>query len=157
MTLPSGPLREPLSSIRKSQIVVINGKTNKIFEKKLKDISKDINIYYSEYLPTNLSKFANQNLLAFAGIGNSDSFFNLLEKSNLQIVKKISFPDHYNYSKKELSNLVKYSINNKVKIITTEKDYYRIKHYNIPEIKYLKIKLKIKDKNKFEKNIKKYL
>ena len=28
----------------------------------------------------------------------------------------------------------------KVKIITTEKDYYRIKHYNIPEIKYLKIK-----------------
>ncbi len=157
MTLPSGPLREPLSSIRKSQIVVINGKTNKIFEKKLKDISKDINIYYSEYLPTNLSKFANQNLLAFAGIGNPDSFFNLLEKSNLQIVKKISFPDHYNYSKKELSNLVKYSISNKVKIITTEKDYYRIKHYNIPEIKYLKIKLKIKDKNKFEKDIKKYL
>ena len=36
MTLPSGPLREPFSSVKRSQIVVINGKKNDQFEKKNK-------------------------------------------------------------------------------------------------------------------------
>ena len=34
-TLPSGPLREPFSSIKKSQIIVINGNRDEIFEKKI--------------------------------------------------------------------------------------------------------------------------
>ena len=157
MTLPSGPLREPMSSLKNSQIVIINGNANKIFEKKIGDVSKNINIYYTEYLPTNLEQFADQDLLAFAGIGNPNNFFKLLEKNNLRVVKKMTFPDHYNYSIKELDSLVKYSINNKLKIVTTEKDYFRIKNYNFSQIQYLSIKLEIKNKNKFEKEIKKCL
>jgi len=157
MTLPSGPLRESLSSLKNSQIVVINGNSNEVFEEKIKSISNDINIYYSKYLPANLSQFTNQNLLAFAGIGNPDNFFNLLEKNGLSIAKKLSYPDHYNYSIKELNNLIKYSIKNNLKIITTKKDYFRIEHYKIPEIQYLDVKLEIINKNKFEIEIKKYL
>ena len=61
------------------------------FEKKIKAVSKDISIYYSEYLPTNLDQFKDQNLLAFAGIGNPNNFFSLLEKNNLNIIKKNIF------------------------------------------------------------------
>ena len=157
MTFPSGPLREPFSSLKKCQIVVINGNSNEVFEEKIRSISNDINIYYSKYLPANLSQFTNQNLLAFAGIGNPDNFFNLLEKNGLSIAKKLSYPDHYNYSIKELNNLIKYSIKNNLKIITTKKDYFRIEHYKIPEIQYLDVKLEIINKNKFEIEIKKYL
>ena len=153
MTLPSGPLREPLSSLKNSQIIVINGNVNKIFEKKIKNISNNVSIYYSQYLPTNLNEFANHKLLAFAGIGNPNNFFKLLEDNNLQVVKKISFPDHYNYSKKELDDLINFSIKNNLKIITTEKDFYRIEHCKIPQIKYLSIKLKILNQDKFEKEI----
>ena len=153
MTLPSGPLREPLSSLENSQIAVINGEANDVFEKELKIAAKDISIYYSKYLPTNLDQFTDQNLLAFAGIGNPNGFFNLLKKSGLKISKEISFPDHYNYPLKELNNLVEYSIANNLKIITTEKDYFRIKHYNISQIQYLTIKLEIKNKNKFQKEL----
>ncbi len=153
MTLPSGPLREPLSSLKNSQIIVINGTNSEVFEKKIRAVSKDISIYYSEYLPTNLSEFKDQNLLAFAGIGNPNNFFNLMEKNNLQIFKKISYPDHYNYSIKELNDLVEYSINNNLKIVTTEKDYFRIEHYKIPQIQCMNIKLEIKNKDKFEKEI----
>ena len=153
MTLPSGPLREPLSSIENTQIIVINGNVNKIFENKIKAISKDISIYYSDYLPTNLEKFTDQKLLAFAGIGNPNNFFKLLEKNNLHIVKKVSFPDHYNYSTKELNDLIEYSTVNKLKIITTEKDYFRIKHLNIPEIECVTVKLNIKNQDKFENEI----
>ena len=54
---------------------------------------------------------------------------------------------------KELNDLVKYSINNKLKIITTEKDYFRIEHYKIPNIQYLSIKLEIKDEDKFIREV----
>ena len=153
MTLPSGPLREPLSSLKNNQIVVINGDVNKVFEKRIRSVSNDINIYYTQYLPTNLSQFKNQNLLAFAGIGNPNNFFNLLKKNNLQVSKKIAFPDHYNYSLEELNNLVKYSKSNNLNIITTEKDYFRIKHHKISQIQYLSIKLRIKNRAKFEKEL----
>ena len=153
MTLPSGPLREPLSSLKDSQIVVINGNANEVFEKKIKNISSDISVYYSEYLPTNLNKFAECNLLAFAGIGNPNNFFNHLEKYDLSVVKKVSFPDHYNYSLKELNELIDFSLKNNLKIITTEKDYFRIKHYKLSQIHCLNVKLEIKNKDKFEKEL----
>ena len=153
MTLPSGPLREPLSSLKDTQIIVINGSVNEVFEKKIKAISSDVSIYYSEYLPTNLRKFENQNLLAFAGIGNPNNFFNILEKNKLQVVKKISFPDHYDYSIKELNDLIDFAMKKNLKIITTEKDYFRIKHHKFLQIQCLQVKLEIKNKNKFEKEV----
>ena len=157
MTLPSGPLREPLSSLKSCQIIVINGNVNENFEKKIKGISKNINIYYSRYIPVNLSKFKGQNLLAFAGIGNPNNFFKLLEENNLQVEKKISFPDHYNYSINELNKLVDLSIKNNLKIITTEKDFLRIEHHKISQIQCLYVKLEIENQNKFEKDIVKCL
>jgi tetraacyldisaccharide 4'-kinase len=153
MTLPSGPLREPLSSLKKAQIIVINGNVNDIFEKKIKNISNDIAIHYAHYLPTNLNEFTNNNLVAFAGIGNPNNFFKLLEKNNLNVVKKLSFPDHYNYSIKELDNIVDFSIKNNLKIVTTEKDFFRIEHHKIPQIQSLNVKLEIKNKDKFEEEI----
>ena len=153
MTLPSGPLREPLSSLKNSQIVIINGNINEVFSKKIKTISSDISIYYSHYLPVNLNKFKNHKLLAFAGIGNPHNFFNLLEKNNLQIVKKVSFPDHYDYSIKELRDLVFFSEKHNLKIITTEKDFFRIDHHKIPQIQCLNVKLEIKNRKKFEKEV----
>ena len=153
MTLPSGPLREPLSSLKDTQIIVINGSVNEVFEKKIKAISSDVSIYYSEYLPTNLRKFENQNLLAFAGIGNPNNFFNILEKNKLQVVKKISFPDHYDYSIEELNDLIDFAMKKNLKIITTEKDYFRIKHHKFLQIQCLQVKLEIKNRKKFEKEV----
>jgi tetraacyldisaccharide 4'-kinase len=153
MTIPSGPLREPLSSLKDTQIIVINGSVNEVFEKKIKAISSDVSIYYSEYLPTNLRKFENQNLLAFAGIGKPNNFFNILEKNKLQVVKKISFPDHYDYSIEELNDLIDFAMKKNLKIITTEKDYFRIKHHKFLQIQCLQVKLEIKNRKKFEKEV----
>ena len=53
--------------------------------------------------------------------------------------------------------MIDLSKKNNYQIITTEKDYYRIKHYGFKNIKYLKIKLKIPKKDKLIKEIKKFL
>tara|TARA_Y100001970_G_scaffold286034_2_gene407214 strand:+ start:1308 stop:2234 length:927 start_codon:yes stop_codon:yes gene_type:complete len=154
MTLPSGPLREPLSSLKKCKIVLINGNKNENLESKINNISKDIVIYYSKYSLINNESLKNKNLLAFAGIGNPENFFDLLKKNKFNIVKHISFPDHYEYSLKELHNLLNYAKKNNLEIVTTEKDFFRIKHHKIDEIKFLPVKLEIFKRENFFKEIK---
>jgi Tetraacyldisaccharide-1-P 4''-kinase len=70
MTIPSGPLRESFKSIKNSDIIIINGKKNEIFEEKIKKISNKIEIFYSKYIPINIDEFKKKKNLAFAGIGN---------------------------------------------------------------------------------------
>ena len=156
-TIPAGPLREPLSALRRSKIILINGKKNEDFENKIKSINNEINIFYSKYIAQNSHKFLNENILAFAGIGNPENFFDLLKENNINVERKISFPDHYNYSKKELDKLLKISKENNLKLLTTEKDFFRIKHFNTIDIDYLTIKLEIINEELFEKELKRHL
>ncbi len=155
-TIPSGPLREKLSSIKKSQIVVINGNENKNFENKLKKIFKDINIFYSRYISEIPKEFNNKKFLAFAGIGNPENFFDTLREYGLNVTKSKIFPDHYSYKKNEIENLLDLANKNKLDLITTEKDHYRLKKLGF-NINYLKIKVQIEKKDKFEKLIKSYI
>ncbi len=157
LVFPAGPLRERLSSLERAQIVIINGEKNKIFEEKILNISKNIKIFYSEYLPINIEQFKNKRLFAFAGIGNPNNFFELLSKYNLNVQKKISFPDHYEIKKKEIEQITKEAVNNNLDLITTEKDFYRIKDYGFKDLRYLKVDLKIEEKNKFITEVLKHL
>ena len=157
LVLPAGPLRERLSSLERAQIVIINGEKNKIFEEKILNISKNIKIFYSEYLPINIEQFKNKKLFAFAGIGNPNNFFELLSKYNLNVQKKISFPDHYEIKKKEIEQITEEAANNNLDLITTEKDFYRVKDYGFKDLRYLKVDLKIEKKNKFITEVLKYL
>ena len=154
---PAGPLRESFSSLKRAKIVIINGERNKIFEKKILKISNNIKIFYSKYTPTNIEQFKNKKLYAFAGIGNPDNFFELLSEYNLNVQKKISFPDHYNFNMNELEKMTELASKNNFELITTEKDFYRIKDYNFKKIKYLKLNLIIKEKNKLISEIESHL
>ena len=71
--------------------------------------------------------------------------------------KRISFPDHYKYNKEELKKIINESKKNKLEIITTEKDYLKIKNYGFKNIKYIKIKIKIYEKKNLIKEILKYI
>lgn len=146
--LPAGPLREDLSAIKKTDIVVINGDKNKFFEEELFKINQKVLIYYSKYIPQNINDFKEKKLFVFAGIGNPENFFRLLENNNLKIHKKFKFPDHYMLSKKELLEIIDEAKKNNCQILTTEKDYFRIKDYKFDEIKYLKISVQINNKEK---------
>ncbi len=156
MTLPSGPLRESMNAIKKAQIVLINGEKNRLFEEKILNISDKVKIFYSKYLPMNIEEYKNKKLFAFAGIGDPKNFFDLLVNNNLKIYKKIEFPDHYNFSKSEIRKMIDESLQNNCELITTEKDYYRIKNYGFKQIKILKIKLEILEKDKFINEILNY-
>ena len=149
--LPAGPLREKLKNVNNCQIAVINGKRNIAFEKKLKSISNNIEIYQSKYVIKNSKKFRGKKILAFAGIGNPKNFFNLLKDNGFKVKQEISFPDHYNYSKEEIENLISKAKEEGLTLLTTEKDFFRIKRSDFKKINYVSVDLKILNNKSFEK------
>ena len=149
LIFPAGPLRESFSSLKRAQIVMINGEKNKMFEEKILQISKRIKIFYSKYVPVNLDQFKNKKLFAFAGIGNPENFFKLISENNLNVQKKKIFPDHFDLSADDIKKMIDVAKKNDYENITNEKDFYRIKDYGFNEIKYLKVDLIIEEKNKF--------
>jgi len=156
-TIPSGPLRSSLSALKKAECVIINGKKNMDIENKIFSKNEKIKIFYSIHKPQNISEFQNKKIVAFSGIGNPENFFNLLIDNKLNIIEKIKFPDHHKYSEKELVNLLNKIKDNNSVLLTTEKDYFRISENYKNNIKYLKIKVEIENKNKFIEEIKKII
>jgi len=156
-TIPSGPLREELSALKRANLVFINGNKNTNIENKILKFNQSIKIFYTKYEPQNIDEFKGKKVISFAGIGSPDSFFNLLKKNNIDMLERLSFPDHYNYTNVELDNLIKKSKEKKVILLTTEKDYLRIDEIYKNDIQYLRIKVKIENKNTFIEEIKKFI
>ena len=151
--LPSGPLRESLKSLKKAEVILINGKKDINFEKKILKINKNLEIFYSNYIPLNIEQFRGHKLFAIAGIGNPENFFQLLLQNDLNIEKKIIYPDHYKFSKNEFLSIIEKAKISNCQIIMTEKDYFKVKDFNLHNIKYLKVDLKINEKEKLFKKI----
>jgi tetraacyldisaccharide 4'-kinase len=153
--LPSGPLRESLNSLKNVEIILINGRKDIEFERKILSINKDLKVFYTNYKPLNIEQFKGKKLLAIAGIGNPENFFQLLLKNDLNIEKKLVYPDHYEFTETEIIKITKEAYMNNYEIIMTEKDYFRIKKFKNDKIKYLKVSLEIFEKEKLLKEISK--
>jgi len=152
--IPSGPLRERFSSIKRADCIVINGDKDIIIENQINKI-KQLKIFYSKYKPKNLEILKDKKIFAFAGIGNPLNFFELLKKNNLQLLNYQSFPDHYNYKKKDLDNLKSKAKELNALLLTTEKDYCRIDSDFRKDIEKLDVDLEIDYKEEFINLIKK--
>ena len=151
-TIPSGPLRESFKNIRYYKNIFINGNMENLENAKnqIREINPEAKIFVTTYKPVNLNEFSEkENYLVFSGIGNHRSFISMLKKNKINILKDIEFPDHYNYSDKDIDNIVTEAQNLNCKIITTEKDFCRLNNKNIDKIKFVKSEIKIKDENKF--------
>ncbi len=157
LTIPSGPLREDLSALKKADCVVINGEKNTKIENKIFSKNEKIKIFYSSYKPQNINEFKNKKIIAFAGIGNPENFFDLLKINKLNVAETIRFPDHHKYTKKELEILLKKINDNNDILITTEKDYFRIPENYKNDIKCIKINVVIENKIQFIEEIKKII
>ena len=151
--LPAGPLRENLNAINNYDLIFLNGeKKNKKILSKFKSINKNLKIFEGKYKPLNLKKFnLRKKYLMFCGIGNPHEFEQTLIKYKFNISKKIIFPDHHKFSNIDLKKLKYNAIKDNLTLVTTEKDYFRLNKTQRKNIKFLKIKLEIKDKNKLKK------
>ena len=151
--LPAGPLRESLDEVKNHDLIFLNGeKKNKKLLSKLKCINKNIKIFEGKYKPLNLKKFdLRKKYLMFCGIGNPHEFKQTLVKYKFNICKKIIFPDHHRFTNVDLKRLKNEAKKGNFVLVTTEKDFFRLNKTQRKNIKFLKIKLEIKDKKYLKK------
>jgi tetraacyldisaccharide 4'-kinase len=153
--IPSGPLREPLTSIKEANFIIIKGEKNQAIENEIKKISPSIKIIYAKNRIENIETLKNKNFIAFTGIGNPYSFFNSLLNNNIKIVKQIIYPDHFQFTEKNYKVLFQEAENNNCNLITTEKDWVRIKEQFKDKFYYTKLSTLLIGKESLEKELKK--
>jgi len=148
LTLPSGPLRESVNTLKFYENIFLNGNEESLIAIKdqIKKINPNININSGKYTPLNIDEFdKNQSYLVFSGIGNHKTFVEMLKNNKLKILRDLEYPDHYQYSKRDFDEIIINAKKYNAHIITTEKDYLRLENFNRNEILYIKSSLNISD------------
>jgi tetraacyldisaccharide 4'-kinase len=147
--IPSGPLRENLSSLKKYDAIFLKTHNKNNVDDlihSIKKINHQIKIFKVFYKILNSDQFdLNEKYFAFSGIGNPSSFEDLLIKNNFKVINKHIYPDHYKYLQKDIDFLKKKANDEGAKLITTEKDYIKIPEKDKDDINCLKLRLKIDD------------
>ena len=158
--IPSGPLRESLNSLKKYQNIFLNGndEDTKKLEELLNQNYSNLKIYESKYNPIDLNTLnLNDQYVVFSGIGNHYTFIDMLKKNKIKIIKDFEFPDHFNYNQIEVENIIKFASKNNSKILTTEKDYFRLTKEQRLKIYSIKIDLKINQIDKLKDQLMEFI
>lgn len=143
--IPKGRLREPLSSLKRADVICLMDIKNEAFFNLFNNFKKTLIIECEKVLSDIKNLFDNanfdakysSNLMAVSGLGNPHSFINLLKSNSINPKDKVNFSDHHNYTLNTIKNLIARCNKNKINsIITTEKDAIKIKKYGELFAKY---------------------
>lgn len=141
--LPAGTMREPLSSLRRADLVVLtrfqteaedaeilwNDLEQRLGEDHLCacDVKPVRYLSIRDNIKLQFDDLRGKRIVAFCGIAKPDSFWEVLKKLNLEIAVLIRFPDHYRYRAKDAQKLVTVFSEEKADyLITTEKDAVKL-------------------------------
>ena len=115
LLLPAGPLREPVSRLKKVDAVVVNGGEAQGNEFAMRLEGTRFHNLLNPEMVVSASAFSGQCLHAIAGIGHPQRFFRHLQHLGLES-KTHAFPDHHHYSASDIA------FNDADAILMTEKD-----------------------------------
>lgn len=125
--LPAGPLREPvLKGLERADAIVLVGEDEwgvKFFLQRNK-IDLPILTGSFEAKQKSIAGIKGKDVLAFAGIGRPQKFFDFLQKNGVNPIKTIEYPDHHSYTRFDIEDLLKKA--NGLPLVTTTKDAVKI-------------------------------
>ena len=166
--LPAGYMREPFSSIKRADPVVLNRKFSEKQEipgdfKKYFDGKTVFTAYYQainfvdvmKHTHYDLKDFEGQHSLVVSGIANPFSFLNILQQTNVNTTNKMIFRDHKDYTHKEVRQIRKqFYATNAFSVVTTQKDAVKLSKFALEfddiDIFYLEIEIRMDEQQKFE-------
>ncbi len=127
--IPAGPLRESLSrGLARADAVAITGADTTGLMEKIRRICPDLPAFViTRSLNTaDLEAISGQKVIAFAGIGDPDGFFDMLGDAGVNLVDTGIFPDHHLFRDNEIDALAAMADDQRAVLVTTEKDMMRI-------------------------------
>jgi len=168
--LPAGNLRESRGGAKRANIVIVTKCPENLSFEAQNQIKSKLKMHdgqqlffsfiryddfvYAENKRIEVEKIRKECKLILAGIAKPKPFFDFLKGENDEV---LAFPDHHQFSDKDIEIIKNKSVNKLV--ITTEKDYVRLKGLICEEkLYYLPIKSEfISKQENFDKSIKDYV
>ena len=125
---PAGPLRASLEfqfGLIDGLIVVGNGtRADEVIDRASR---RAIPIFRADITPhRDTITVKNQPVVAYAGIGFPEKFFDTLKDAGAELVATRSFPDHHRYTHRDAEKLLELAAKTGGTLITTEKDMARL-------------------------------
>lgn len=118
---PKGPLREPVApGLARADAVILMGEG---------PVPGEVTASGKPLLRAHLEAAAPSPLgplVAFAGIGRPEKFFDTLKASGANLVDAVPFPDHHAYTSGDLNLLRELAKRDGAQLITTSKDHVRL-------------------------------
>ena len=167
LVLPTGNLREPKGGANRANIIVITKCPKDLSDNEKSNYIKRIHperhqhvffssIAYSDSLFSSEETKAIDKIEPFTlvtGIANSQPLVDFLRSENLNF-EHLNFKDHYDFTEEDISTLEKKEL-----IVTTEKDFMRLKKYESLKGKlfYLPITVIIDEASKMNQRIKDFV
>ncbi len=135
--LPLGPLREPISEIKRADEIILVNKGDERFIDAIKWVKDSFDLPVKQCVMTpkriyNMQTGANikknvKNVISFCAIGQPVQFFDFVDKYYHQELK-IAFDDHHKYTMDDIRDLIKKAKELDVSVfITTQKDETKLK------------------------------
>lgn len=121
LCVPAGPCRETLDAAKaRAAAAVIIGEDDTQLAERLSPLP----VFSARMVPAPQSPPGR--VLAFAGIGRPQKFFDTLTEAGYDVIDTVSFPDHHPYEQGDLELLISKASEVTARLITTEKDYVRL-------------------------------
>ncbi len=164
--LPTGNLREPKAGADRAEIIVVTKCPEQLSDVEMDNISNKLSvkpnqeIYFSKIGYSNeiynveenfpLNFLAGKKFLLVTGIANPDSLVAFLKGRNF-LFSHLAYADHHNFTPSEISEINKNEL-----ILTTEKDFMRLKTHIKSQLFYLPIEMVfLKNAESFRKRVEK--
>lgn len=123
--IPAGPLREPIAEgLARADAVVVLGEDRAGVAQSLPE---GMPLLQGHLAPTEEARAMDgETVLAFAGIGRPEKFFDTVRALGCQLVEQRDFPDHHPYSHKEAREIIDAAWAIGALPVTTAKDAVRL-------------------------------
>lgn len=141
--IPAGPLREFLpQGLHRANAFIIIGEDKYHIKAKLNSRKKPV---FQGWIQPCAPTGERRNIIAFAGIGRPQKFYNSLRELGFNLLLTEDFPDHHFYTPEELNNLIVKARALNAEIYTTAKDFVKIPIALRPFFKVLEIEIRWED------------
>ena len=124
--IPAGPCREPASvGLKRADAVVIVGDDRTGVSEQA--AAAKLIVLHARLIPgPEGADLMGRKVVAFAGIGRPDKFFETLRQCGARLVTTNAFPDHFCYARPDIEDLLAEAEANEAVLITTAKDHVRL-------------------------------
>ena len=126
LVIPAGPLREapPRGFARADAVIVVDDPVARAAAIEPRNGTPWL---AAHLVPDPRAEaLAGQAVVAFAGIGRPEKFFNTLRAIGCRLVEGRGFPDHHFYDPDEIMRLVELACERRAQLVTTMKDVVRL-------------------------------